>query len=178
MRAAYPQAVAPLLRLKARWLGVEQLRFWDRNAPLPSDDDREIPWAEAQATVLDRLSRLLAGVAAVGEQFFDAALDRCAGASRQGAGRLRPSDGAERAPYLLLNYQGKPRDVMTLAHELGHGVHQVLAARQGALMADTPLTLAETAWVFGEMLTFRALVARETDPARRKIMLAARSRTC
>jgi oligoendopeptidase F len=75
-------------------------------------------------------------------------------------------------PYLLLNYQGKTRDVMTLAHELGHGVHQVLAGPQGQLMADTPLTLAETASVFGEMLTFRALLARETDPARRRIMLA------
>src|SRR5207244_11264786 len=75
-------------------------------------------------------------------------------------------------PYVLLNYMGKTRDVMTLAHELGHGVHQVLAADQGALMAQTPLTLAETASVFGEMLTFRALLARESDPQRRKIMLA------
>src|SRR5205085_7169006 len=75
-------------------------------------------------------------------------------------------------PYLLLNYQGKTRDVMTLAHELGHGVHQLLANRQGYLMADTPLTLAETASVFGEMLTFRALLRQQTDPRRRKIMLA------
>jgi oligoendopeptidase F len=77
-------------------------------------------------------------------------------------------------PYLLLNYHGKTRDVMTLAHELGHGVHQVLAGPQGALMSDTPLTLAETASVFGEMLTFQALLKQETDPRRRRIMLASK----
>jgi oligoendopeptidase F len=77
-------------------------------------------------------------------------------------------------PYVLLNYQGKPRDVMTLAHELGHGVHQVLAAPNGALMAPTPLTLAETASVFGEMLTFRRLLEATTDPVQRKAMLAAK----
>ena len=111
-------------------------------------------------------------LAAVGEKFF---------ASRWIDAPVRPgkAPGAfahptvpSAHPYLLLNYQGRLRDVMTLAHELGHGVHQVLAAGQGALMADTPLTLAETASVFGEMLTFRALLARETDPARRRIMLA------
>ncbi len=75
-------------------------------------------------------------------------------------------------PYLRLNYPGQTRDVMTLAHELGHGVHQVLAGGQGFLMADTPLTLAETASVFGEMLTFRALLAGERDPARRRVMIA------
>ena len=77
-------------------------------------------------------------------------------------------------PYVLLNYQGKPRDVMTLAHELGHGVHQVLAAPNGALMAPTPLTLAETASVFGEMLTFKKLLAETTDKKQRKAMLAAK----
>jgi len=77
-------------------------------------------------------------------------------------------------PYVLLNYQGKPRDVMTLAHELGHGVHQVLAAPNGALMAPTPLTLAETASVFGEMLTFRRLLDTTQDRTQRKAMLAAK----
>ena len=77
-------------------------------------------------------------------------------------------------PYVLVNYQGKPRDVMTLAHELGHGVHQVLAAPNGALMAQTPLTLAETASVFGEMLTFRRLLAATTNPTQRRAMLAAK----
>ena len=77
-------------------------------------------------------------------------------------------------PYLLLNYQGKTRDVMVLAHELGHGVHQVLAGGQGLLLAETPLTLAETASVFGEQLTFRALLDGESEPARRRVMLAAK----
>jgi oligoendopeptidase F len=77
-------------------------------------------------------------------------------------------------PYVLLNYLGKPRDVMTLAHELGHGVHQVLAAQQGALMAGTPLTLAETASVFGEMLTFQRLLKQADSPQKRKIMLASK----
>jgi len=77
-------------------------------------------------------------------------------------------------PYVLLNYQGKPRDVMTLAHELGHGVHQVLASPNGALMAPAPLTLAETASVFGEMLTFRRLLEQTTDRTQRRAMLAAK----
>jgi oligoendopeptidase F len=75
-------------------------------------------------------------------------------------------------PYVMLNYLGKTRDVMTLAHELGHGVHQVLAASQGELLSSTPLTLAETASVFGEMLTFKRLLCAETDPAKRKMLLA------
>ncbi len=172
VRASYPLLSHRYYRLKARWFGVEALPFWDRNAPLPGDDDRAVPWAEAQSTVLGAYRAFSPEMAAIGERFF---------ASRWIDAPVRPGKapgafahptvpGAH--PYLLLNYQGKSRDVMTLAHELGHGVHQVLASGQGALMADTPLTLAETASVFGEMLTFRALLAAETDPARRRIMLA------
>ena len=172
VRASYPSLSHRYYRLKARWFGVEALPFWDRNAPLPGDDDRAVPWAEAQATVLSAYRAFSPELAAIGERFF---------ASRWIDAPVRPgkSPGAfahptvpSAHPYLLLNYLGRTRDVMTLAHELGHGVHQVLAAGQGALMADTPLTLAETASVFGEMLTFRALLARETDPARRRIMIA------
>ena len=172
VRASYPSLSHRYYRLKARWFGVEQMPFWDRNAPLPGDDDRTIAWPEAQATVLSAYRAFSPELAAVGEKFF---------ARRWIDAPLRPgkAPGAfahptvpSAHPYLLLNYQGRQRDVMTLAHELGHGVHQVLAAGQGALMADTPLTLAETASVFGEMLTFRALLARETEPQRRKIMLA------
>jgi len=172
VRASYPALSHRYYRLKARWLGVDEMPFWDRNAPLPGDDDRAIPWDEAQTTVLSAYRAFSPEMAQIGERFFK---------SRWIDAKLRPGKapgafahptvpGAH--PYLLLNYQGKTRDVMTLAHELGHGVHQVLAGGQGALMADTPLTLAETASVFGEMLTFRALLAREVDPARRKIMLA------
>src|SRR4029077_16103519 len=159
-------------KLKARWFGVEELPFWDRNAPLPEEEERTISWSEAEETVLSAYGAFSPEMAAVGGRFFagrwiDAPL-RPGKASGAFAHPTVPSAH----PYLLLNYQGKTRDVMTLAHELGHGVHQVLAGGVGALVGDTPLTLAETASVFGEMLTFRALLARETDPRRRKIMIA------
>ncbi|HMD65312.1 MAG TPA: M3 family oligoendopeptidase [Stellaceae bacterium] len=172
VRDSYPRLSHRYYKLKARWFGVEELPFWDRNAPLPEQDERAISWSEAEETVLSAYGAFSPEMAAVGGQFFagrwiDAPL-RPGKASGAFAHPTVPSAH----PYLLLNYQGKTRDVMTLAHELGHGVHQLLANRQGYLMADTPLTLAETASVFGEMLTFRALLARETDPRRRKIMLA------
>ncbi|HXU58696.1 MAG TPA: M3 family metallopeptidase, partial [Verrucomicrobiae bacterium] len=146
--------------------------FWDRNAPLPGDDDRAIPWPEAQNTVLSAYRAFSPDLAAVGEQFFRSRWIDAPVRPGKAPGAFAHPTVPSAHPYLLLNYQGRLRDVMTLAHELGHGVHQVLAAGQGALMADTPLTLAETASVFGEMLTFRALLARETDPKRRRIMLA------
>src|SRR5229473_6007492 len=172
VRASYPRLSHRYYGLKARWFGVDALAFWDRNAPLPGDDDRAIPWNEAQGTVLSAYRAFSPELAAIGERFF---------ASRWIDAPVRPgkAPGAfahptvpSAHPYLLLNYQGKTRDVMTLAHELGHGVHQILAGAQGTLMSDTPLTLAETASVFGEMLTFRALLAAERDPKRRKVMLA------
>ena len=174
VRDSYPRLSHRYYRLKARWFGVEELPFWYRNAPLPEEEDRAIPWAEAEETVLSAYRAFSPEMASVGGRFFagrwiDAPL-RPGKASGAFAHPTVPSAH----PYLLLNYQGKTRDVMTLAHELGHGVHQLLANRQGYLMADTPLTLAETASVFGEMLTFRALLARETDSRRRKIMLAAK----
>jgi oligoendopeptidase F len=174
VRDSYPRLSHRYYRLKADWFGVEELPFWDRNAPLPEEEERAISWPEAAETVLSAYRSFSPEMAAVGERFFagrwiDAPL-RPGKASGAFAHPTVPSAH----PYLLLNYQGKTRDVMTLAHELGHGVHQLLANAQGYLMADTPLTLAETASVFGEMLTFRALLARETDSCRRKIMLAAK----
>ena len=172
VRASYPDLSHRYYRLKARWFGAEELPFWDRNAPLPEDDDRTIPWPEAERTVLSAYRAFSPELAAVGEKFFAARwIDAPVRPGKAPGAFAHPTVPAAH-PYLLLNYQGKVRDVMTLAHELGHGVHQVLAAGQGPLMSDTPLTLAETASVFGEMLTFRALLARETDPTKRKIMLA------
>jgi oligoendopeptidase F len=172
VRAGYPDLSHRYYRLKARWFGAEELPFWDRNAPLPDDDDRTIPWPEAQRTVLSAYRAFSPEMAAVGEKFFASRwIDAPVRPGKAPGAFAHPTVPAAH-PYLLLNYQGKVRDVMTLAHELGHGVHQVLAAGQGHLMADTPLTLAETASVFGEMLTFRALLSGETDPAKRKIMLA------
>jgi oligoendopeptidase F len=174
VRDSYPRLAHRYYKLKAGWFGVEQLPFWDRNAPLPEDEDREIPWREAEETVLSAYGALSPELAAIGGRFFAGRWIDAPVRPGKASGAFAHPTVPSAHPYLLLNYQGKVRDVMTLAHELGHGVHQVLSAGQGYLMADTPLTLAETASVFGEMLTFRALLARETDPKRRKIMLAAK----
>jgi oligoendopeptidase F len=174
VRDSYPRLSHRYYRLKARWFGIGTLPFWDRNAPLPEDDDRLYRWDEAQATVLGAYAAFSPELAAVGRRFFAAPWIDAPPRPGKASGAFAHPTVPSAHPYLLLNYQGRVRDVMTLAHELGHGVHQVLAADHGHLMADTPLTLAETASVFGEMLTFRAVLARETDPRRRKILLAAK----
>lgn len=174
VRASYPRLAHRYYKLKARWLGVEELPFWDRNAPLPEEKDRTISWPEAQETVLAAYNAFSPEMAAIGGRFFGGRWIDAPVRPGKASGAFSHPTVPSAHPYLLLNYQGRVRDVMTLAHELGHGVHQVLANAQGYLMADTPLTLAETASVFGEMLTFRALLARETDSGRRKIMLAAK----
>ena len=160
--------------MKAKWLGLEKLQHWDRNAPLPGDDDRAITWDEARNRVLTAYGAFSPELADVGRRFFDKPwIDAGLRPGKSGGAFAHPTVPSAH-PYLLLNYHGRTRDVMTLAHELGHGVHQVLAADQGYLQSGTPLTLAETASVFGEMLTFRALLDAETDPARRRIMLASK----
>jgi oligoendopeptidase F len=170
--ADFPRLSHRYYALKAKWLGLEKLQHWDRNAPLPGDLDRTIPWDDARQQVLGAYGAFSAELAAVGKEFFDKPwIDAGLRPGKSGGAFAHPTVPSAH-PYLLLNYHGRARDVMTLAHELGHGVHQVLAARQGYLMSSTPLTLAETASVFGEMLTFRALLDAETDPARRRIMLA------
>ncbi len=172
--ADYPRLSHRYYTMKAKWLGLEKLQHWDRNAPLPGDVDRSIPWDEARARVLGAYGAFSPELASVGQAFFDKPwIDAGPRPGKSGGAFAHPTVPSVH-PYLLLNYHGKTRDVMTLAHELGHGVHQVLAARQGYLMSGTPLTLAETASVFGEMLTFRALLEAETDPARRRIMLASK----
>ncbi len=158
--------------LKARWLGVEKLEHFDRNAPLPLADERKFTWADARDTVLGAYERFSGDLGKIGRTFFDHAWIDAPPRPGKSPGAFAHPTVPSAHPYLLLNYQGKVRDVMTLAHELGHGVHQVLAGPQGALMADTPLTLAETASVFGEQLVFRALLDAESDPVRRTHMLA------
>lgn len=170
---SYPRLSHRYYALKARWLGLDTLAFWDRNAPLPESDDRRIPWDEARQTVLEAYAAFSPDLAAVGQRFFDNDWIDASPRSGKAPGAFAHPTVPSAHPYLLLNYQGRVRDVMTLAHELGHGVHQVLAGeRQGHLLSNTPLTLAETASVFGEMLTFRALLAQTKDPAKRKAMLA------
>jgi oligoendopeptidase F len=175
---AVRDAFAPLshryYRLKAKWFGVEALDYWDRNAPLPKAQDRTVPWVQARSIVLEAYGAFSPEMAAIGRRFFDHAWIDAPARPGKASGAFAHPTVPSVHPYLLLNYQGRTRDVMTLAHELGHGVHQVLAGPQGALMADTPLTLAETASVFGEMLTFKAMIRAESDPRRRRTMLAAK----
>jgi oligoendopeptidase F len=174
VRAAYPQLSHRYYALKARWFGKKKLAHWDRNAPLPQVAMRTIRWGEAQDTVLEAYGAFSPKMAAIAERFFkDRWIDAPVRPGKSPGAFSHPTVPSAH-PYVMLNYQGKPRDVMTLAHELGHGVHQVLAAPNGALMAPTPLTLAETASVFGEMLTFKKLLAGTTDKKQRKAMLAAK----
>ena len=171
---AYPRLSHRYYRLKARWFGKDRLEFWDRNAPLPKVESRAIPWGEARDTVLSAYGAFSPEMEAIAKRFFDGRWIDAPTRPGKAPGAFAHPTVPSSHPFVLLNYQGKPRDVMTLAHELGHGVHQVLAAPQGALMAPTPLTLAETASVFGEMLTFRKLLDATTNPTQRRAMLAAK----
>jgi len=172
VKRAYPKLSHRYYALKAKWLGQPKLAYWDRNAPLPEDDNRLIAWDEARETVLSAYAAFSSDLADVGRRFFESDwIDAPVRAGKAPGAFAHPTVPSAH-PYLLLNYQGRTRDVITLAHELGHGVHQVLAGKQGHLMADTPLTLAETASVFGEMLTFRAVLEAESDTTRRKVLLA------
>ena len=174
VRRAYPDLSHRYYAMKAKWLGLDRLEYWDRNAPLPASDDRVITWGQARDIVLDAYRGFTPAMAEIAGRFFERGwIDAPIRPGKANGAFAHPTVPSAH-PYVLVNYQGKTRDVMTLAHELGHGVHQVLAAKQGALMADTPLTLAETASVFGEMLTFRKLLAQAPDKARRKAMLASK----
>jgi oligoendopeptidase F len=174
VREAYPRLSHRYYALKAKWFGKKQLPHWDRNAPLPQVAMRTIDWPQARSTVLTAYGAFSPKMASIAERFFnDRWIDAPTRPGKSPGAFAHPTVPSAH-PYVMLNYQGKPRDVMTLAHELGHGVHQVLAAPNGPLMAQTPLTLAETASVFGEMLTFKKLLAETTDKKQRKAMLAAK----
>ena len=172
--AAYPRLSHRYYALKAKWLGLDRLQVWDRNAPLPKDEDRKIGWEEARETVLDAYAGFDPRMAELAVPFFEKGWIDAPVKPGKAPGAFAHPTVTEVHPYVLLNYLGKTRDVMTLAHELGHGVHQVLAAGQGELLSSTPLTLAETASVFGEMLTFRKLLDAAPDAASRKILLASK----
>ena len=172
--AAYPRLSHRYYALKAKWIGLEKLEYWDRNAPLPEKDERKIPWEEARETVLDAYGGFAPELADLAKRFFDNPWIDAPVRSGKASGAFAHPTVVSCHPYVLVNYLGKTRDVMTLAHELGHGVHQLLAAEQGELLSHTPLTLAETASVFGEMLTFQSLLAKESDPGRKKALLASK----
>jgi len=174
VREAYPRLSHRYYRLKAKWFGQDALDHWDRNAPLPEAPTKVIGWDEARSKVLAAYRGFSPKIAEIADRFFtDRWIDAPVRPGKSPGAFAHPTVPSAH-PYVLVNYQGKPRDVMTLAHELGHGVHQVLAAPQGALMAQTPLTLAETASVFGEMLTFQSLMAETKEKAARRALLASK----
>jgi oligoendopeptidase F len=170
--AAYPKLSHRYYRLKARWMGLDKLQVWDRNAPLPIETPRTVDWAEATETVMQAYAAFSPQMAEIAQPFFTKGWIDAGVKPGKAPGAFAHPTVTTVHPYVMLNYLGKPRDVMTLAHELGHGVHQVLAAGQGELLSSTPLTLAETASVFGEMLTFRRLLDGAKTPAERKTLLA------
>jgi oligoendopeptidase F len=175
VREAYPRISHRYYAMKARWLGKKTLEHWDRNAPLPEEPKQVIGWDDAQRTVLGAYGDFSPRMAGIAGQFFTKGWIDAPVREGKSPGAFSHPTVPSAHPYILLNYQGKPRDVMTLAHELGHGVHQVLANKQGPLMAPTPLTLAETASVFGEMLTFRKLLDQAPTPRERRALLAGKA---
>ena len=170
--SAYPETSHRYYKLKAKWMGLKKMEIWDRNAPLPNQDNQIVNWADAQKTVLDAYRDFSPKMAAIAEPFFHKGWIDAEVKAGKAPGAFAHPTVTNVHPYIMLNYLGKPRDVMTLAHELGHGVHQVLAAKQGELLSSTPLTLAETASVFGEMLTFNKILGNADSNAERKVLLA------
>jgi oligoendopeptidase F len=159
-------------KLKAKWFDVDALDYWDRNAPIPGDDGAVISWEQATETVLSAYEAFSPEMAKMGKRFFTENWIDAQVRDGKDSGAFSHPTVPSAHPYILMNFQGKTRDVMTLAHELGHGVHQMLSAEQGYFMSDTPLTLAETASVFGEQLTFRSLLNNEKDSKKKKALLA------
>ena len=174
VRKAYPRLSHRYYAMKAKWLGKEKLNHWDRNAPLPQEDTAPVAWAKARDLVLSAYGDFAPEMRAIAQRFFDEGWIDAPVRPGKAPGAFAHPTVPSAHPFVLLNYQGKTRDVMTLAHELGHGVHQVLAAAQGPILSQTPLTLAETASVFGEMLTFQAVLRETTDPKKRKSLLASK----
>jgi len=169
---AYPRLSHRYYELKRKWLGLDRMQVWDRNAPLPMESKKTIPWDQARQLVTEAYAGFDPRMAEVAEPFFTKGWIDAAVKPGKAPGAFAHPTVTDVHPYVMLNYLGKPRDVMTLAHELGHGVHQRLAAAQGEMLSSTPLTLAETASVFGEMLTFRKMLEAAASPAERKVMLA------
>jgi oligoendopeptidase F len=159
-------------KIKAKILGLKKMDYFDRNAPLSKIDDEIIPFKNAKKLVLDAYQEFSPKMREIGEIFFDKNWIDAKVIKGKDSGAFSHPCVPCVHPYILMNYQGKIRDVMTLAHELGHGVHQYLAAKQGYFMSSTPLTLAETASVFGEQLTFQKILKNEKDEKKKKLIIA------
>ena len=170
--AAYPKLSHRYYELKRKWLGLDVMQVWDRNAPLPMEDTRVVDWATAKDMVMSAYNAFDPRMGELAAPFFSDGWIDAGVKPGKAPGAFAHPTVTNVHPYVMLNYLGKPRDVMTLAHELGHGVHQVLAAEQGEMLSSTPLTLAETASVFGEMLTFRKMLDGAETKSERRILLA------
>ncbi|MEQ8340917.1 MAG: M3 family oligoendopeptidase [Marinovum algicola] len=170
--AAYPRLSHRYYALKAKWLGLDRMQVWDRNAPLPMEETKIVGWDEAREIVQEAYAGFDPRMAELSDPFFNDGWIDAGVKPGKAPGAFAHPTVTDVHPYVMLNYLGKPRDVMTLAHELGHGVHQRLAADQGEMLSSTPLTLAETASVFGEMLTFRKMLEKAETKEARKILLA------
>ena len=170
--ARMPDLTHRYYAIKARWMGKDKLPWWDRNAPVPGEDASKFSWDEAQSLVLEAFGGFDPLMAEVAAQFFDNNWIDAPQRKGKASGAFSHPTVPSAHPYVLMNFSGSIRDVMTLAHELGHGVHQVLAGGQGHLVCSAPLTLAETASVFGEMLVFRKLMERTINPDHRRALLA------
>ena len=169
---AYPKLSHRYYELKRKWLGLDRMQVWDRNAPLPMESTKIVDWDAAESIVMEAYNAFDPRMGEIAEPFFSKGWIDAGVKPGKAPGAFAHPTVTEVHPYVMLNYLGKPRDVMTLAHELGHGVHQVLAADQGEMLSSTPLTLAETASVFGEMLTFRKMLEKASTQEERKILLA------
>jgi oligoendopeptidase F len=170
--AAYPKLSHRYYELKRKWLGLDVMQVWDRNAPLPLEDTAVVSWEDAEKIVMEAYSAFDPRMGEIAAPFFSDGWIDAGVKPGKAPGAFAHPTVTNVHPYVMLNYLGKPRDVMTLAHELGHGVHQVLAAEQGEMLSSTPLTLAETASVFGEMLTFRKMLDKAETKQQRKVLLA------
>ena len=169
---AYPEISHRYYELKRKWLGLEIMQVWDRNAPLPMESNKLVTWDEAQKVVTGAYTNFDSRMSDLITPFFNEGWIDAGVKPGTAPGAFAHPTVTDVHPYIMLNYLGKPRDVMTLAHELGHGVHQVLASSQGQMLSSTPLTLAETASVFGEMLTFQQMLDQSFDKNERKVLLA------
>jgi oligoendopeptidase F len=160
-------------RLKAKLIGLDRLTFYDRFAPI-GEDPTKVPWDEAKETVLGAYADFSQETGDIVERFFDESWIDAPVRENKRTGAFCATTIPDRHPYILMNFTGDRRSILTLAHELGHGLHGVLTHPLGLFNADTPLTTAETASVFGEALTFKRLLELEEDPGRRLNLLAGR----
>ncbi|MFT6331955.1 MAG: oligoendopeptidase F [Lentimonas sp.] len=170
----YPAISHRYYKIKAKILGKTKMHYSDRNAPISDAENQLTSWDEAKEIVRCAYDSFSPKLGELGQKFFDNPWIDVGVKDGKDSGAFAHPTVPGVHPYLMLNFQGKVRDVMTLAHELGHGVHQVLASKQGNLMAGTPLTLAETASVFGEQLTFQEILRREENSEKRKLIIASK----